>query len=76
MTRGKKLCLHCGSQSNGTVRGSLVITLILLCFWLIPGIIYEMWRGAAGRTVCPTCRQPGLIPVISPAARKYLENNP
>ncbi|WP_171488556.1 hypothetical protein [Acinetobacter defluvii] len=37
-----------------TYRGSIFITLLLLCFAIIPGVIYELWRRHLGK-VCRHC---------------------
>lgn len=52
----KEKCLSCGHYSVPTYRGSIFITLLLLCFAIIPGIIYEMWRRHAGK-ICRYCGQ-------------------
>lgn len=64
----------CGTVSEGCVhtRGSIWIELVLWLFFLVPGIIYSIWRLTSRRTVCPACHNPGLIPVASPKASKEL----
>ena len=50
----KEKCLSCGRYSVPTYRGSIFITLLLLCFAIIPGVIYELWRRHPGK-VCRHC---------------------
>lgn len=71
----KKLCLRCGLQSKGTVRGSLLVTLFLLCFGILPGILYECWRTAGGRNQCRHCGNSGMVPSDSPIAKRILKEN-
>jgi hypothetical protein len=63
----KYYCTSCGELSNGKVKGSLFITLLLLCCVIIPGIIYEVWRGT-GAKLCKGCNAQTLIPAKSPRA--------
>ena len=65
-------CPNCGYVGKGTVRGSLAITLVLLCFFIVPGIIYELWREGGGRRKCKACGAFGLIPADSPNAQKLM----
>ena len=56
----KKVTLHCpncGKKSPVTpqVRGKLWITLVLLCFFIVPGVLYEIWRMAGKVVTCPEC---------------------
>jgi hypothetical protein len=65
-----KFCMHCGTTSKGEYAGSLWITLILLCFWIVPGLIYETWRVGKGRNICPNCKRHDMVPANSPRAIK------
>ncbi len=47
-------CLNCGHVGATKLRGSTFITLILLLFYIIPGIIYMVWRRGGGG-VCSAC---------------------
>lgn len=68
----KQYCPNCGNVGKGTVRGSLAITLLLLCFFILPGIIYELWRESGGRRKCKVCGANGMIPADSPNAQKLM----
>ena len=50
-------CPNCDKKSEvkPAVRGSLLITLVLLCFGILPGVIYEIWRGSKKVVKCPEC---------------------
>lgn len=52
----KEKCLSCGHYSVPTFRGNILLTLLLLCFAIIPGVIYEMWRRQGGKR-CRYCSQ-------------------
>jgi len=72
---GTLYCSHCGAVNNGKrhVPGSILIELVLWICFLIPGLIYSIWRHAAQKKVCASCNQPGLIPVMSPKAQRELK---
>ena len=72
--RDKKFCQHCGNIDRGEAGGSLIITLLLLCFMIIPGLIYESWRTSEGQLICKKCHQKGLVPVHSLIAQKTIKD--
>lgn len=71
---GQLYCPSCGATSDGCThtRGSILIELVLWLCFLLPGLIYSVWRLSSRQQVCPSCRNPGLIPVTSPRASKEL----
>jgi hypothetical protein len=60
-------CTACGYEGPGEKKGSILVTLLLLCVWIVPGIIYEVWR-CSGQKQCPSCKASALIPAHSPKA--------
>lgn len=75
MAKKDKFCPHCGHIGKPKVGGSLFITLILLLLWVIPGLIYEIWRTSEKQLVCEECRHKGLIPASSPVAQRHIREN-
>jgi hypothetical protein len=73
--RTKIICRNCGNIgfSKEVIKGSLWITIILLFFYILPGIIYEIWRGTTKVFCCPKCNSQSIIPANTPAARKIEE---
>jgi hypothetical protein len=63
-------CPNCGQpgKPRRIVPGSVLITLLLLMFWLVPGLIYMIWRHKAAYLVCPSCRARNMVPLDSPNA--------
>lgn len=51
---------------KGLMKGSGWIELILYLCYLVPGIIYSIWRRSGQPNVCPFCKTEGLIPILSP----------
>ena len=70
-------CARCGTVSSGIshTRGSMLVELILWLCFLVPGIIYSVWRISSRHTVCPSCQSPDVIPVNSPRARRELSRS-
>ena len=78
MLRSKKSeekmhCMACGVDSNPTIqaKGSTGVELVLWLCFIVPGLIYSIWRLSSKRMVCPSCGASGLIPADSPAAVKH-----
>ncbi|MBU1282880.1 MAG: hypothetical protein KJ989_15255 [Gammaproteobacteria bacterium] len=71
---GFMYCPSCGATNSGRTqtKGSIFVELILWLCFLLPGLIYSIWRLASRQQVCQTCSNPGLIPTNSPRAKKEL----
>jgi hypothetical protein len=74
----QKMCLQCGVIGNTKrfMKGSVLTELILWLFFLLPGLIYSIWRHSTVAQVCTNCESPNVIPVDSPVARNLLANQP
>lgn len=76
--KGKYLCPLCASNPEGKAKyycnachnyaphalrkGSGWIEVVLYLFYIVPGVIYSIWRRAGPPTVCPLCRATALVP--------------
>ncbi|MDD2839021.1 MAG: YqaE/Pmp3 family membrane protein [Sulfuricurvum sp.] len=59
----KYYCTSCKNfTSIALKKGNGWIELILYLFYLIPGIIYSIWRRSGEPNVCPICKSDTLIP--------------
>ncbi|UCE05495.1 MAG: hypothetical protein JSW07_18080 [bacterium] len=69
----KLLCRNCGYEGSAKTmtKGSIFIEMILYFCFIIPGLIYSMWRVINRYKVCPKCRTPNMIPLDSPMALLY-----
>jgi len=67
-------CPACGALTDGKLKakGSMAVELILWLCFLVPGLIYSVWRMGSKQNVCTECQAPGLIPSNSPRARREL----
>lgn len=68
------VCTQCGTVGYGKTltKGSIIIELILWLCFLVPGLIYSIWRMTSRVTVCKVCEAQSLIPSDSPAGKKVL----
>lgn len=64
-------CGHVGNSSTG-VKGSFLIEIVLWLCFIIPGLIYSLWRSTSRYKKCPVCGSTNMIPVDSPVGQKLL----
>lgn len=58
----KRFCTNCRRDVNPQMPGNGWIELVLWLCYVIPGLLYSIWRRAErNRTVCPHCRNPHTI---------------
>jgi predicted RNA-binding Zn-ribbon protein involved in translation (DUF1610 family) len=65
------ICTRCGSQAypKKHTPGSFGVELLLFLFFIIPGIIYGVWRLSGRKLVCPACGSDAIVPTETPAGR-------
>ena len=74
----RRVCLTCGTISvpQRALKGSVWITLLLLIFGILPGVIYMAYRRSGRKRgelrVCPECQSRDLVPLGTPAAQHRL----
>lgn len=63
-------CMTCGTdgRSKTRTRGSIFIEIILWLCFLVPGVIYSIWRLTTRRQVCAACGAENIVPADAPAA--------
>jgi len=68
------LCLNCHytGRPKTKTKGSVLIELALWICFIVPGVIYSLWRVASRIKVCPQCQAVNMIPIESPAAQRVL----
>lgn len=71
------VCTQCGNISKPKlgVKGNGLIEIILWLFFIVPGIIYSIWRRSGQKNVCEKCKSDQVIPVDTPRAKKILEES-
>ena len=70
----QKLCTVCGTvgSTKRHMKGSILTEFLLWCFFLLPGLIYSIWRHSTVAQVCRNCGSPAVIPLSSPVAQQTL----
>jgi hypothetical protein len=70
------ICTSCGTQTNkpeSFTKGSILIEIVLWLAFIVPGLIYSLWRLTTRQRVCPACKAATLIPASTPAGRKLAQ---
>jgi hypothetical protein len=59
----KYLCMECGCQRDpiDAKRGLLVIEIFMWLLYILPGVVYSIWRRARKHQVCPNCGNPSMV---------------
>lgn len=72
--RKKYLCLECGCQREPVManRGMLIIELLMWLLYILPGVIYSIWRRVRKQEICPNCRTPSVVLTASSRAMKMM----
>jgi len=70
------VCTRCESQGRSATRtkGSFAIELILWLLFIVPGLIYSIWRLSSRQTVCAVCQSESVVPISSPAGMKIIND--
>ena len=71
------VCTSCGyvGEPRSITKGSIWIELVLWLCFLLPGLIYSVWRLSSRHEGCPTCGHTTLIPADSPIGQKFIREN-
>lgn len=69
------ICTQCGNtgKPQRKVKGNLLIEIILWLFFILPGLIYSIWRTSSYYKACKVCGSTTLIPLDSPLGKKTLK---
>ena len=69
---GHMYCKECGAiTAPATITpGSILIELVLWLCFIIPGLIYSLWRHNKRHDACAKCGSSHLIPPDSPLAKR------
>ena len=78
MAKKEMVCTTCGSlvSPRSKTPGSFWIELLLWAFFIVPGVIYSVWRLASIQKVCPKCGGKNLVPPDSPVGQKPSPDEP
>ena len=70
-----KICANCGyfGKPKKVVNGGCLIEGVLWLFFIIPGLIYSLWRLTSKFTACPECGAPNMITIDSPRGKQLIK---
>lgn len=73
-TKPASICTTCGYIGNpqNVTKGSFTIEVVLWLLFLLPGLIYSIWRMSSKYEACPKCKGTSMIPVDSPIGQKVI----
>ncbi len=63
---------HTVGYSKTHTKGSFFIELVLWVCFLVPGLIYSIWRLTTKQKVCAACGNATLVPTNSPVGQKII----
>jgi len=72
------VCTSCGflGEPITVTKGSFGVELALWLCFLLPGLIYSVWRISTRHKACPACGNAMIIPSASPMGRKFIDEMP
>ena len=72
------ICKNCGTRHDGhtSLLGNGWVELVLWLLWLIPGLIYSVWRRTQRRPACAICGSVDLVSLGSPVGRRLSAESP
>lgn len=75
-TQGTMICAACGTRCDPATayKGSLGVEIVLWLCFIVPGLIYSLWRLSSKRRACPTCGSTDVIPVSTPRGQEFVSS--
>ena len=66
------ICTNCGYSGSSVkvTKGSFFIELILWLAFIVPGVIYSIWRLTTKYDACPSCAAANMVSLNSPRGKK------
>lgn len=65
------MCGHAGAPKTA-MKGNIVLEAVLWLLFIVPGLIYSIWRSTSRHSTCRVCGSDKLIPIESPVGQKLL----
>lgn len=68
------VCKHCGHVGHPRIHtpGHLAIELVLWLCFIVPGLIYTIWRVTSRHGTCTACQSRDILPRNAPAAQDII----
>ncbi len=73
----QSVCTNCGyvGKTKTVTKGHFALELILWLCFIVPGVIYSVWRLTSRHEACPVCENKNVIPGNAPLAQKFIYEN-
>ena len=67
------ICRACWlvATPKSITKGSSLIEVVLWGLFLIPGVLYSVWRFITKEKVCPVCSSLAVVPINSAMGQKF-----
>ena len=74
-SEGLKVCADCGwiGGPRSRLKGSIGFEVLYWLLFLVPGVIYSIWRLTTRRDVCAACESDAIVSLDSPEGGEILE---
>jgi len=71
----EQICTNCGfkGKPKKNTKGSIAIEIVLWLAFIIPGLIYSIWRMTTKYYACPKCSATNMVALDSPRGKKLIE---
>lgn len=71
----EQICTNCGFKGSPkkNTKGSIAIELVMWLAFVIPGLIYSIWRMTTKFYACPKCGATNMVALDSPRGKKLIE---
>lgn len=71
------VCKDCGTtgRAKRVTRGSILVEIILWLCFLVPGLVYSLWRISTRYNACEVCGSRDIVPLSSPVGAKLAAEN-
>lgn len=72
----KRICTACGHVGHPitATKGRLGVEVFLWLLFLLPGLIYSLWRIGSRHAACAACGGTSLVPLDSPMGRRLVDD--
>jgi hypothetical protein len=64
---------HTADHPKTRTKGSFFIEIVLWICFIIPGVLYSLWRMTTRAKVCRSCGAEAIVPASSPAGRRIID---
>lgn len=64
------VCKTISAEPENVVPGSTTTEVLLWLIFLLPGVVYTIWRSNARKDVCPACHSSLIVPLETPMGQE------